>query len=75
MPEDLIVKQDSWIDHQVPIQLFKDSNYNYMPKLEILPVYGANFPSFLKFNPTNRTMFGKANETGSFMVDFVYQDD
>jgi ABC-type lipoprotein release transport system permease subunit len=49
--------------------LFKDNNENYMPQLEILPVNGAKFPSFLKFNPTNRTIFGKANETGSFVVD------
>lgn len=75
MPDDLTLVQDSWIDHQVPIMLFKDNNDNYMPQLEILPVNGAKFPSFLKFNPTNRTIFGKANETGSFVVDFVYQDD
>jgi hypothetical protein len=48
---------------------------NYMPKLEIIPVNGAKFPTFLKFNPTNRTIFGKANETGSFSFDIVYQDD
>lgn len=75
MPDDLTIVQDSWIDHQVPIMLFKDNNDNYMPQLEILPVNGAKFPSFLKFNPTNRTIFGKANETGSFVVDFLYQDD
>ena len=44
MPDDLTIVQDSWIDHQVPIMLFKDNNDNYMPQLEILPVNGAKFP-------------------------------
>jgi hypothetical protein len=46
-----------------------------MPIMEILPVNGNRLPSFLKFNPVNRTLFGKANETGSFRVDFMFSDD
>lgn len=38
----------------------------------MLPVNGAKIPSFLSFNPVNRTLYGKANETGSFRVDFMY---
>ena len=75
IPDDLTIVQNTWIDHQLPILMFQDKNNNYMPIMEILPVNGNKLPSFLKFNQVNRTLYGKANESGSFRVEFMFSDD
>jgi hypothetical protein len=46
-----------------------------MPKIEILAINGWELPSFLKYNPVNRTLYGFCNETGVFRVDFQFTDD
>lgn len=41
----------------------------------MVSVNGGKKPSFLSFNSVNRTLYGKLNETGTFRLDFVIQDD
>jgi hypothetical protein len=46
-----------------------------MQRIEVVASNGHEIPSFLKFNPVNRSLYGQGNETGSFRVDFQFTDD
>jgi hypothetical protein len=41
----------------------------------MMGAYGKEKPEWLSYNPDNRTLTGFANESGSYRVDFIYQDD
>jgi hypothetical protein len=53
----------------------RDTNTNFQPKLDILGPNGDQIASFIQFNSLNRSIYGYANQSGSFRVDFVYSDD
>lgn len=55
--------------------LFYDFEVNRQATIEMLGGYGQPVPNWLSFNPDNRTVYGLANETGAFRLDFVYTDD
>lgn len=55
--------------------VFADTEANSFPKIAASGGNKQPLPSWLQYNPQNRTVFGYASTVGAFNIDFTFTDD